>query len=422
MLLRRNVECGRIQPMRIARFCVLMASVAVFCVAVALNVHVCGASLFKSVAAGGPAVEYQMIPKIEAIFAPLSDAGSPGVAVLVRRGGRTVFEHGYGIRDLNSRAAIDSETNFRLASCTKQFTAMAIMLLVHDRKLKYEQSLAEIFPEFPAYGATITISSLLHHTSGLADYETLMEQEEKNGGRKWTEENQIHDADVLALLEKEHMTQFPPGTQWAYSNSGYVVLGLVVAKVSGKSFGEFLHERIFAPLKMNQTIAYEKGKNEVANRAFGHSRDSGAWKQTDQSSTSATLGDGGVYSSVRDLAKWDEALAKNTLLSEVEMRAALTPGTLMGGAKPVWPVGQDRTAGTPVAYGFGWFLDPYRGHPRMWHYGDTMGFHTYIERFGSSATQSWRPDQSSMSIVVLCNRTDLDPEALASKVTDLYFK
>ena len=359
--------------MRIARFCVLMASVAVFCVAVALNVHVCGASLFKSVAAGGPAVEDQMIPKIEAIFAPLSDAGSPGVAVLVRRGGRTVFEHGYGIRDLNSRAAIDSETNFRLASCTKQFTAMAIMLLVHDGKLRYDESLSEVFPEFPAYGKTITIRNLLNHTSGLQDYETLMEQEEKNGGRKWTEENQIHDADVLALLEKEHMTQFPPGTQWAYSNSGYVVLGLVVAKVSEKSFGEFLHERIFAPLKMNQTIAYEKGKNEVANRAFGHSRDSGAWKQTDQSSTSATLGDGGVYSSVRDLAKWDEALAKNTLLSEVEMRAALTPGTLMGGAKPVWPAGQDRPAETPVAYGFGWFLDPYRGHPRMWHYGDTMG-------------------------------------------------
>ncbi len=408
--------------MRIARFCVLTASVAVLCVAVALSVHVCGASLFKSVAAGGPAVEDPMIPKIEAIFASLSDAGSPGVAVLVRRSGHVVFERGYGVRDLHSRAAIDAETNFRLASCTKQFTAMAIMLLVHDKKLKYEQSLAEIFPEFPAYGATITISSLLHHTSGLADYETLMEQEEKSGGRKWTEENQIHDADVLALLEKEHMTQFAPGTKWAYSNSGYVVLGLVVAKVSGKSFGEFLRERIFAPLKMDQTIAYQRGQNEVANRAFGHSRDGSAWKQTDQSSTSATLGDGGVYSSLCDLAKWDEALAKNTLLSEVEMRPALTPGTLMGGAKPVWPAGQDRTAGTPVAYGYGWFLDPYRGHPRMWHYGDTMGFHTYIERFGASATESGRPDQSSMSIVVLCNRTDLDPEALAAKVAGLYLK
>jgi CubicO group peptidase (beta-lactamase class C family) len=401
--------------MRIPRTSSVTASLLLVCFAVVLCVHVRGASLPSG------AAEDQMIPKIEAIFAPLSDSRSPGLAVRVRHGDRVVFERGYGVRDLNSLATIDPETNFRLASCTKQFTAMAIMLLVHDRKLNYEQSLAEIFPEFPAYGTTITINSLLHHTSGLPDYETLMDQEEKSGGRKWTPENQIHDTDVLALLEKEHATQFAPGTQWAYSNSGYVMLGLVVAKVSGKSFSDFLHERIFAPLKMDQTVAYEKGKNEVANRAFGHSRDGSAWKQTDQSSTSATLGDGGVYSSVSDLAKWDEALAKNTLLSEIEMRAALTPVALVGGSKPVWPAGQDRTAGTPVAYGFGWFLDPYRGHSRMWHYGETMGFHTYIERFGASASETGRPDQSAMSLVVLCNRTDLDPGALAAKVADLYF-
>lgn len=409
--------------MRIARNSAGAAPVVALCVAAALIcfvglcVHARGASL-----SSGPAVENQMIPKIETIFASLSDTRSPGVAVLVRRGGRTVFEHGYGVRDLRSLAAIDPETNFRLASCTKQFTAMAIMLLVHDKKLRYEQSLAEVFPEFPVYGTQITIRNLLHHTSGLPDYETLMEQEEKSGGRKWTEENQIHDSDVLALLEKEKLPLFPPGTKWAYSNSGYVVLGLVVAKVSGKSFGDFLHERIFAPLKMDQTIAYEKGKNEVANRASGNSRDGGAWKQTDQSSTSATLGDGGVYSSLRDLAKWDDALAKHTLLSETEMRAALTPATLFGGAKPIWPAGQDRAAGTPVAYGFGWFLDPYRGRARMWHYGDTMGFHTYMERFGASASETGRPDQTDMSIIVLCNRTDLDPEALAAKVSDLYFE
>jgi CubicO group peptidase (beta-lactamase class C family) len=408
--------------MRIARFSKGTASLVApclagtLCFAVALCVHVRGASLPK----GGVATD-PMIPKIEAIFAPLSDARSPGVAVLVRRSGRSVFEHGYGVRDLRGRVAIDPETNFRLASCTKQFTAMAIMLLVHDKKLNYEQSLAEIFPEFPAYGVTITINSLLHHTSGIPDYETLMEQEEKSGGRKWTEENQIHDADVLALLEKEHTTQFPPGTKWAYSNSGYVMLGLVVAKVSGKSFGDFLHERIFAPLKMDQTVAYEKGKNEVANRAFGHSRDGGTWKQTDQSSTSATLGDGGVYSSLRDLAKWDDALANHTLLNEVEMRPALEPAALVGGAKAVWPADQDRAAGSPVAYGFGWFLDPSRGHPRMWHYGETMGFHTYIERFGASASETGGADGNPMSIIVLCNRTDLNPEALAAKVADLYF-
>ena len=397
------------------RFGAIATSVPVLCLCVGLCVHLRGANFPMSGGAEDP-----MIPKVEAIFAPLSDARSPGVAVLVRRGGRTVLERGYGVRDLRGVAAIDADTNFRLASCTKQFTAMAIMLLVHDGKLKYEQNLGEIFPEFPAYGTSITLRSLLQHTSGLPDYETLMEQEEKSGGRKWTAENQIHDADVLALLEREHVPLFAPGTKWAYSNSGYVVLGLVVAKVSGKSFGDFLRERIFAPLKMDQTVAYEKGKNEVANRALGHSPDGGAWKQTDQSSTSATLGDGGVYSSMNDLAKWDEALAKHTLLSEVEMREALIPVKLFGGAQALWPADQDRAVGTPVAYGFGWFLDPYRGNARMWHYGDTMGFHTYIERFGSSASREGAAGRGALTIVVLCNRTDLDPEALAGKVADLY--
>jgi CubicO group peptidase (beta-lactamase class C family) len=173
-----------------------------------------------------------------------------------------------------------------------------------------------------------------------------------------------------------------------------------------------LHERIFAPLKMDQTIAYQKGKNQISDRAFGHSKETNAWKQMDQSSTSATLGDGGVYSSLNDLAKWDEALERHALLSENEMQAALTPVKLGGGATPQWPADSDRPEGTPVAYGFGWFLDPYRGHARMWHYGETMGFHTYIERFVDDR----------LSIIVLCNRTDLNPEELAGKVADLYLE
>lgn len=362
-------------------------------------------------------VEDPMIAKLEAIFAPFGDARSPGVAVLVKRDGRVIFERGYGARDLQSFAAIDPQTNFRLASCTKQFTAMAILLLVHDGKLRYEENLTEVFPEFPAYGKSISIRNLLNHTSGLQDYETLMDQEERGGGRHWTEEYQIQDAEVLALLEKQNATIFPPGTKWAYSNSGYVLLGTIVAKVSGKTFGNFLHERIFAPLKMDHTVAYEKGKNEVADRAFGHTKEGGGWKQTDQSSTSATLGDGGVYSSLGDLTKWDEALTRHALLSESEMEPALTPGKLAGDARPEWPTDSDRPAGTPVSYGFGWFLDPYRGHPRMWHYGDTMGFHTYIERFTGDAS-----GRDRLTIITLCNRTDVDPEELAAKVADLYLE
>src|SRR5262249_39060621 len=208
----------------------------------------------------------------------------------------------------------------------------------------YDQPLTEVLPEFPAYGKAITIRHLLNHTSGLADYESLMDQQ--GGGSGWSEQNQIQDAEVLGLLEKQQSTRFPPGTKWSYSNSGYVMLGFIVTKVTGKSFGEFLHERIFAALQMSATIAYQHGKNEVENRAYGHSREGKSWKQTDQSFTSATLGDGGVYSSLADLAKWDDALSRHTLLSEAEMRVAVIPATLAGGAEPKWRHDSDRPEGT----------------------------------------------------------------------------
>ena len=360
-------------------------------------------SALLSISKTGSAADDAASRRIDAIFSPLAEANSPGVAVLVRKDGRVVFERGYGYRDLRSMAKVDGATNFRLASCSKQFTAMSIMLLVHDGKLHYDDKLTDVFPKFPAYGRTITVRNLLNHVSGLPDYEDLMD---KLYPGRWTAKNQIQDREVLALLEAEKRTKFPPGTKWAYSNSGYVVLGLIAAKVSGKSFPEFLHDRIFVPLKMDHTLAHVKGKDEIFNRAYGHTKEGSGWRQTDQSSTSATLGDGGVYSSLADLAKWDEALARHTLLSEKDMLPALTPVKLAGGARPVWPANSDRPEGTLVSYGFGWFVDPYHGHGRMWHYGDTMGFHTYIERFVPG----------KLSIIVLCNRTDLDPEDLARQV------
>src|SRR5205085_8591940 len=139
--------------------------------------------------------------QIDKIFVNLIDDHSPGVAVLVKRGG-TLFQRGYGVRDLRTRAPIDAQTNFRLASCTKQFTAMAIMLLVHDGKLRFDQRLTDIFPEFPAYGRAITIRNLLNHTSGLPDYEDLMELSLEQGQpMRWTAEHQIRDDEVLKLLE-----------------------------------------------------------------------------------------------------------------------------------------------------------------------------------------------------------------------------
>src|SRR5579883_3271084 len=189
----------------------------------------------------------------------------PGYALLVRQNGKTVSQEFHGVRDLRTLTRIDAVTDFRLASFTKQFTAMSVMLLVHDGKLRYDTRLTDIFPDFPTYGRAVTIRHLLTHTAGLPDYEDLME------GGGWTATHQIQDAEALDLLRRQDHGKFTPGAKWSYSNSAYVVLGLVVAKVSGMPFRDFLAKRIFTPLKMKHTLLYVNGANTVPNRAYGHS-------------------------------------------------------------------------------------------------------------------------------------------------------
>jgi CubicO group peptidase (beta-lactamase class C family) len=339
--------------------------------------------------------------QIDAIVTSLKSTNAPGAAVLVIHNGSPVFRRGYGVTDLHTLHPIDAHTNFRLASFTKQFTAAAIMLLAHDGKMHYDDHLTDFFPEFPAYGKSITVRNLLNHTSGLPDYEDLLMKQYHDTPQE--EAPQILDAGVLKLLEQQTSGKFAPGSKWEYSNSGYAVLAMIVEKVSGKSFGEFLQQRIFTPLKMKNTLAYEKGKNEVPHRAYGHSKNDGAWRETDQSPTSAVLGDGGIYSSLDELAKWDRALREHTLLNEDEMQPALTPMQPTDGPSKF-------ADGKPVSYGFGWFLDPYQGHKRMWHDGSTIGFRTTIQRFLDD----------KLTVIVLANRADLDPQALALRVVNLY--
>jgi len=363
--------------------------------------------------AGGSDESTDRKKQIEALVSAMAQPDVPGLAVLVKSHGQVLVETGYGVRDMRTLTPNSPDTDFRLASFTKQFTAMAVMLLVHDGKLHYDDRLTDIFPEFPAYGKPITVRNLLNHTSGLPDYEDLMEREEKaRGAAIWSPEHQIQDDEVLQLLEKTTTPKFAPGTSWAYSNSGYVVLGLVTAKVSGLPYRDFLQQRIFGPTGMLHSIVYQKGTNEIPNRAFGHSLESGKWVQTDQSSTSATLGDGGVYSNLEDLAKWDEALQRHTLLSAAEMAPALAPVRLNDGSEPHWPMepdGDNLAPGKPVSYGFGWFLDSYEGRTRMWHTGSTMGFRTVIQRFPAG----------DVTIIILANRTDLDTKSVSDRVAGL---
>jgi CubicO group peptidase (beta-lactamase class C family) len=307
------------------------------------------------------------------------DGKVPGASVLVVRDGRAVVRRSYGMADLEAGIAATPETNYRLASVSKQFTAAAILLLAQDGRLTLDDRARRWLPALPAAADTVTLRHLLTHTSGLVDYEDVMDP---------ADTRQVHDADVLRLLESQDRTYFAPGSGYRYSNSGYALLALIVERASGMRYAQFLQERIFAPLGMRDTVAYESGISNVARRAYGYSFENGAWRRTDQSTTSAVLGDGGIYSSIDDLAKWDAALDDGRLLSLESLRQAFAPAT--------------PTDDPQVAYGFGWRITG----ETLWHSGETIGFRNVIVRW----------PRRGLTVVVLTNRDDPEPYETAKKI------
>jgi CubicO group peptidase (beta-lactamase class C family) len=283
--------------------------------------------------------------------------------------------------------AATPETDYRLASVSKQFTAMATTLLVDDGKLRYDQPAGDILPELPRAARAVTVRHLLNHTSGLWDYEDLIPADRTT---------QLSDQDVLSMLSAKDSVYFPAGTQYRYSNSGYVLLGLIVARVSGMSFPEFLRARIFTPLGMQASVVHVEGRDTVPRRAFGYSPQGGGFVPTDQSLTSATLGDGGIYTNVDDMVRWDQTLSAGgkALVDTATLALATTPPQL--------------PAGAATEYGFGWFVDRYRGVKRWRHTGETSGFRNAIQRY---------PDRR-LTIVILTNRSSGEPEAIAERIAD----
>ncbi|HEV8304059.1 MAG TPA: serine hydrolase domain-containing protein [Gemmatimonadales bacterium] len=309
---------------------------------------------------------------IDTLFAGYTGAAVPGASVVVIRDGRVVLRRAYGSANLETREPATPATNYRLASLTKQFTAMAVMLLERDGKLRYDQPVREILPELPPAARSVTIRQLLNHSSGLWDYEDLIPD---------TQTVQLSDRDVLVLLSRKDTLYFAPGSTFRYSNSGYVLLGLVVERVSGIPFARFLHERIFAPLGMTATVAHVEGVDTVPRRAYGYTGST----PSDQSVTSATLGDGGIYSNVDDLVRWDQALYGSVLVDTAALGRVITP-----------------------PYGFGWFVDTYCGARRWRHHGETSGFRNEIQRF---------PDRR-FTVIVLTNRNGGEPRAIAERIAD----
>jgi len=323
---------------------------------------------------------------VDSLFSAYSGSTVPGASVVVIADGRVVVRRAYGMADLERRVPATPETDYRLASVSKQFTAMAVMLLATGGKLRYDQPVRDFLPELPVAAQPVTIRHLLNHTSGLVDYEDLVPE---------SRTAQLDDRDVLGLLAGKDSVYFPAGSQYRYSNSGYVLLGLIVARASGLSFPEFVRTRIFQPLGMSASVAHVDGSDTVPRRAYGYSPRGGTFVQTDQSVTSATLGDGGIYTNVDDLARWDQALERNTLVDSATMRLATTPPQL--------------PAGAATEYGFGWFVDQYRGLKRWRHTGETSGFRNAILRF---------PDRK-LTIVILTNRSSGEPQAIAERIADL---
>jgi CubicO group peptidase (beta-lactamase class C family) len=294
-----------------------------------------------------------------------------------------VFQQYDGLANIEQDQPVSSATNFRLASVTKQFTAMCILLLRERQQLDFQDRLVDIFPDFPAYGAAIKIQHLLHHTSGLMAYESLLPRDLKSA---------IKDSDVLQLMYRAEKTCFAPGEKFQYSNSGYAVLAMIVEKISGQNFAEFLRKNIFLPLKMEETVAYEDGVSSVSYRAYGYRNSNGAWLDADQNLTSAVLGDGGIYCSMNDYLRWSAAFDTELLLPVNVMQSTWQAGLLNNGQF--------------APYGLGWRLDLTGERQVVYHPGSTTGFNNYVLRM----------PHCRRTIVLLSNRSGRETHDLAPEI------
>lgn len=294
----------------------------------------------------------QLEKRLDSAITSSIPEGEPGIALYVENNGKVIYKNGFGFEKIGGNR-LSASTNFRMASVTKQFTAMCILLLEKDGKLSFDDPISRFFPELPAaVGNKILLRHLITHSSGIIDYENIMDA---------TKTTQLLDADVLTLLSKQDTTYFAPGSRFRYSNSAYALLALITERVSGKTFPDFMKERIFKPLRMKNSLMYE-ASTPIANRAMGFARDNNnKLYPNDQSSTSAVMGDGGVYTSLNDYSKWTHALWKSSL--------ADLPAVMKRLNFPIKEV-------TGSYYGPGWFYFN-RDQPSLFHSGSTCGFSTF---------------------------------------------
>lgn len=330
------------------------------------------------------ATQTAMAAQIDAAIAPLYKANEPGATVIVVKDGKTVLRKAYGLADLAASKPMQPDMVLRLGSITKQFTAVAIVLLADEGKLALSDPITKYLPDYPTQGKTITIEHLLTHTSGIVSYT----------GKPNYETDMTQDRTVAGMIDtfKNDPLEFEPGSRMAYNNSGYFLLGAIIEKISGQRYADFLAARIFTPLGMKHT-AYEGVERTAHPRAVGHSKRSTTFEPAAPLSMSQPYAAGSLVSTVDDLARWDAAISAGKLLQPASWKRAFTSYTT--------------TDGKPTGYGYGWELGKLRGAARIAHGGGINGFSTYALRL---------PEQK-VFVAVLSNADDgvADPALIASK-------
>jgi CubicO group peptidase (beta-lactamase class C family) len=330
--------------------------------------------------------------QVDALMSRWSQGNTPGAVIIVVKDGRVVHEKGYGMANVPTKERINSNTVFDIASVSKQFTAMAIMILVERGKLHYTDTLSRFFPAFQPDAQRITVRQLLNHTSGILDYSLVWGESNKLKG------NAPRDAaNVVAFVARQRQLRFPPGQRWEYSNSNYVILAQIVSRVSNESFPQFVKNNIFQPLGMNDSFVYETTQTTREGLATGYVSQGAGFKPADRNRENYVYGDGQVNSTGQDMAKWDQSLYTETLVKASTLKEAFAPGQL--------------NDGTQVNYGFGWGLGRFHGLNFVAHGGDTDGFAAQITRF---------PEQH-FTVILLSNCEQFTtPHVVANEIASIY--
>lgn len=314
----------------------------------------------------------------------------PGLSIAVVRDGRIAKSRGYGLANVELNAPITEDTVFEIGSITKQFTATAIMMLVEQGKVGLDDKITEYLSGVPKTWGAITIRNLLTHSSGIQEYLTVPDLFSDTARPGLS-----HD-DIAKIFFKRLQLEFQPGETWAYSNSGYLLLGNIIEKASGKTYWEFLDERIFKPLGMNATRSSEP-RAIIPNRASGYE-----WHKNRLENRTALTENayaaGSIVSTVRDMAKWDAALYTEKLLKKSSLDQMWTPYKADGGAT------------APMNYGFGWEVNTYHRHRVISHSGGTPGFSSIIYRFVADG----------LTVIVLTNHADKVIDHLAIDIAGIY--